>query len=254
MALLYQKEGKVVIITINRPEAYNAVDAETADEFSKACADFRDDPDLWVAIITGAGDKAFCAGADLKKLVYPYLIEKTWKLPPSITRGMDIWKPLIAAINGICLGGGLEIALACDLRVASEKASFGNPEVRWGVIPTWGATQRVPRMIPWAKAAEILLLAQTLDAQEALRYGLINKVVPPQEVMPTAKAWAEAICQLSPLAVRASKEAMYRGVNMSLDDGLRLEMALSELVGNTEDAREGIAAFGERRKPDYKCK
>lgn len=254
MALLYQKEGKVALMTINRPEAFNAVDIETAEEFSKACADFRDDPNVWVGIITGAGDKAFCAGADLKKLVYPYLVEKSWKLPPFITRGMNVWKPLIAAINGICLGGGMEIALACDLRVASEKASFGNPEVRWGVIPAWGATQRLPRMIPWAKAAEIAMLAQTLDAQEALRYGLINKVVAPDQVMPTAKAWADQLCQLSPLAVQAVKEAMVRGTNMSLDDGLRLEMALAESVGNTEDAREGLSAFGERRKPSYKGK
>jgi enoyl-CoA hydratase/carnithine racemase len=167
---------------------------------------------------------------------------------------MELWKPLIAAINGVALGGGLEIALACDIRIASEKARFGLPEITLGLIPGWGATQRLPRMIPWCKAAEILLMGKPIDAQEAYRIGLVNKIVPPEEVMPTAREWAETICQAGPLAVRATKEAMLRGIGMTLEDGLRLENDLEGYVLGTEDFIEGTTAFAEKRKPDYKAK
>lgn len=250
MALLYEQEDKIVTITLNRPEALNALDPETCQEFSSAMIRFRDDPEALVAIITGAG-KAFCVGADIKKLV-PVWADGSFQVPPMIMRGLEIWKPLIAAINGAALGGGLEVALACDLRIAAENAIFGQPEVRWSLIPGWGGTQRLPRTISEAKAAELILMGTNIDAKEAYRLGLINKVVPSAELLPTAKKWAAKICDNGPLGVRAAKEAMIRGRSMTLEDGVRLEELLFNTVLSTEDAKEGLQAFGEKRKPEYK--
>ena len=171
-----------------------------------------------------------------------------------ITRGLNIWKPIIAAINGFCLAGGLEMALACDLRVAAEHATFGLLEVSRGIIPGAGGTQRLPRMIPIAKAMEMILMAQRIDAQEALRLGLVNRVVPAAEVMPTALKMAEAILQNGPLAVRAAKEAIIRGLSMPLEEGLRLESVLQSYLLQTEDANEGPKAFAEKRKANFKAR
>jgi len=257
MALLdYTKEGKIATFTINRPDSMNALNLQVVKEWHEAMIDFRDDDDLWVGIITGAGDKAFCAGADIKELL-PFLAEnghKLWAFPTTHTRLMDMWKPLIAAINGFCLGGGLEIALGCDIRIAGEKARIGVPEVTLGLIPGDGGTQRLPRVVPRCKAAEMLLMGKMFDAQEAYRIGLVNTVVPPEEVMPTAKEWAETICKAGPLAVRAAKQAMVRGCEMSLEDGLRLEFMLNAYITSTEDFKEGTTAFAEKRKPVYKGK
>jgi len=175
-------------------------------------------------------------------------------MPASIMRGLEMWKPLVAAINGMALGGGLELALACDIRIAAENARLGTPEVTLGLIPGWGGTQRLPRVIPWCKAAELLLTGRLIDAQEAYRIGLVNKVVPQAEVMAAAREYAEAICKAAPLAVRAAKEAMLRGSAMTLEEGLRLENALVASVMATEDFAEGTGAFVEKRKPDYKAK
>jgi enoyl-CoA hydratase/carnithine racemase len=169
-------------------------------------------------------------------------------------RGLEMWKPLVAAINGMALGGGLELALACDIRIAAESARLGTPEVTLGLIPGWGGTQRLPRAIPWCKAAELLLMGKLIDAQEAYRIGLVNAVVPQTEVMTTAKEWAKAICQAAPLAVRAAKEAMLRGSAMTIEEGLRLENSLVASVMATEDFIEGTTAFVEKRKPNYKAK
>ena len=257
MALLdYTKEGKIATFTINRPEAMNALNLQVTRELHEALIDFRDDENLWVGIFTGAGDKAFCAGADIKELL-PFLAEhgqEIWAFPATHNRGMDLWKPLIAAINGFCLGGGLEIALGCDIRIAGEKARLGVPEVTLGLIPGDGGTQRLPRAIPRCKAAEMLLMGKMIDAQEAYRIGLVNTVVPPEEVMSTAREWAESICKAGPLAVRAAKQAMLRGCEMPLNDGLRLEFMLNAYVTSTEDFKEGTTAFVEKRKPVYKAK
>ena len=153
-----------------------------------------------------------------------------WRQPPTIMRGLELWKPVIAAINGHALGGGLELALACDLRIAAENATFGLPEVTLGIIPGWGGTQRLPRAISQAKAAELLLMGQRIDAQEAYRIGLVNKVVPASELMATAEEWAGKLCEIPPLAVRAAKEAMIRGLEMSLEDGLGLEAKLEDFL------------------------
>jgi len=251
MALHYEKEGKIVVITLDRPEALNAMDPETCVAFSNACINFRDDPDAWVAIITGAGDRAFSVGVDLKKLM-PVLADKSFQMPPAIFRGLDIWKPIIAAINGAALGGGLEIAMACDIRIAAENATFGQPEARWGVLAGWGGTQRLPRLIPRAKAAEMLFLGNIIDATEAYRLGLVNKVVPPAELLPTARQWAAQICDNGPLGIRAMKEAMIRGTDMTLEEGLRLEALVGNAVLASEDLREGLEAFSAKRKPQFK--
>jgi enoyl-CoA hydratase/carnithine racemase len=255
MAVEYKKEGKVAIFTLNRPPV-NAINMEVVRELHEAMLDFRDDPDLWVGIITGAGDRAFSAGADIKDTL-PFMKEhrdRPWDFPDSLWRGLEIWKPLIAAINGVAAGGGLEIALTCDLRIASETARLGTPEVTLGLIPGWGATQRLPRVVPWCKAAEMLLMGKLISAQEAYRIGLVNEVVPPDKVMPKAMEWAETICQAAPLAVRAAKEAMIRGCSLALEDGLRLENSLNAYLFGTKDFTEGTTAFAEKRKPDYKAR
>ncbi len=257
MVLDYVKEGKVAIFTISRSEAMNALNMEVLKRLHETMVDFRDDDDLWVGIITGEGDQAFCAGADIKQAL-DFRKEKAhdpW--PVSATPmmwGLELWKPLIAAVNGLALGGGLEIALACDLRIAAETARFGAPEVTLGLMPGMGGTQRLPRMVPWCKAAEIVLMGRQIDAQEAYRIGLVNRVVPQDQVMATARDWAEAICRVGPLGVRYAKEAMIRGYSMSLNDGLRLENSLFAYLLDTEDFREARAAFLAKKKPVCKGK
>jgi len=257
MALIYEKKGKIAYITLNRPEAFNSLDPETLQELGQSLEDFRDDADLWVAIITGAGNRAFCAGADIAKML-PFMkdqcIRAPWKMAATIMRGLKVWKPIIAAVNGHALGGGLELAMACDLRIAAENATFGQPEIKLGLIPGWGGTQRLPRLIAKAKAAEMLLMAQTIDAAEAYRVGLINRVVPLPELIPTATEWAENICKLAPLAVRASKQAMIEGESLTLEEGLSLEWMLEESVLTTEDFEVGTKAFLEKKTPSFEAK
>ena len=254
MALLYEKQGRVAYITLNRPKAFNSIDPETWRELGDALVDFRDDSDLLSAVITGAGDRAFCTGADIREML-PYIKEhgaeqQLWS--GTIMRGLEVWKPVIAAINGMALGGGLELALACDLKIASENATFGQPEIKLGLIPGWGGTQRLPRVIPVAKAAEMLLTGEPIDAQEACRLGLVNKVVTLPELLPTAKEWAGKLCKLGPLALRAAKEAMLKGLDMDLENGLKLEQRLFQFLLSTEDFEEGTRAFVEKRKPEFK--
>ena len=256
MVIEYKKEGKIAIFTINNPKV-NSLTVQAIRELHDTMVDFRDDDELWVGIITGAGNKAFCGGADIVDLL-PFLRDilpqNPSEMPTTHMGGLDIWKPLIAAVNGVALGGGLEVALACDIRIASERALFGLPEVTLGLIPGWGGTQRLPRMITAGKAAEMLLMGKRIGAQEAYRIGLVNAVVPPDEVMPTAMKWAETICQAAPLAVRAAKEAMIKGSSLSLEDGLKLESALEGYCVHTEDFEEGRKAFTEKRKPNYQAK
>lgn len=259
MAILYAQQDRIVTITIHRPEAMNAIDPETHRELIDAWIRFRDDPDAWVAILTGAGDRAFSAGADLKKLIPAAFAAGTSSRHNEyglggITRGLEIWKPVIAAINGHALAGGLELALACDLRIAAEHATFGLTEVRWAIMPGAGGTQRLPRTVGLGRALEMILTGETIDAQEACRIGLVNRVVPLAELMPTARRWAETICERGPLAVRAAKEAVLRGLSLPLPDGLRLEAFLSGTLRGTEDAAEGPRAFAEKRKPVYRAR
>jgi enoyl-CoA hydratase/carnithine racemase len=252
----YQKEGRIAIITINRPEALGALTLKGHEELHDALIDFRDDDGLLVGIITGTGDKAFCSGVDIKDML-PFIkktAKKPWQQPATIMRGLDIWKPLIAALNGLTLGGGLELALACDIRIASENATFGLPEVKVGIFPGAGGTQRLPRLIPPGIAAEMLFTGKTIDVQEAYRIGLVNRVVPLDKLMPAARELAGSICEAGPLAVRTAKEAMVRGMGMSLEEGLRLETSLTPPVVFSRDFEEGLAAFTEKRKPRFEGK
>ncbi len=261
MSVKFETHERIAIITISRPLAMNSLDEETLASLNKAWIDFRDNPDLWVAIITGAGGKAFCSGADIRSLAKYYRTEtaiqrkaKADKEPGlgGITRNLEIWKPIIAAINGYCLAGGLEIALACDIRIASDTATFGLTEVKRGIIPGAGGTQRLPRLIPLGKSLEMILTGESIDAQEAYRIGLVNKVVPSEDLLPEAIKMAEQICRNAPLAVQAAKEAVYRGTVLPLSEGLRLEQFLAEPVFQSEDAKEGPKAFFEKRPPVFK--
>lgn len=256
MALRYEKKERVAYITLNRPEALNAFDPEQVKEFSDALLDMRDDDNIWVGIITGAGERAFCAGADIKRLLP--LMQGEWaqpgKMPPNVMRGLALYKPLIAAVNGLALGGGLEVALACDIRVAAENAAFGLPEVRLGLIAGWGGCSRLPRLIPLAKAAEIMLTGEPMPAAEAYRIGLVNEVVPLKDLLPTAERWAARICIPGPLAVRAAKEIMLKTQNMTLDESLKLEWERIQQLFRSHDAQEGMAAFVEKRKAQFQSK
>lgn len=256
MSIDYKKEGKIAVFTINRREALNAINLESLEELSRALIDFKDDDGLYVGIITGAGTKAFSVGADIRS-VLPQFKQKRgqpWAGPPTILRGLELWKPMIAAVNGYALGGGMELALACDLRIAAENATFGFPEVNLGFIPGWGGTQRLPRLIPPAKAAEMLFTGKPIDAQEAYRIGLVNKVVPLVQLMTAANEMAEMVCRPAPLAVRAAKQAMMQGLSLSLENGLELEKTLIDFLVATEDFDEGSQAFLSKRKPNFKGK
>jgi enoyl-CoA hydratase/carnithine racemase len=261
--IIYEKKGRVAYITLNRPEALNSLNTEAMNLLTKAWLDVRDDPEVWIAIVTGTGERAFSAGADLKEIAeataqaeregraatYP----SGW-LGDIPMRGIKVWKPFIAAINGIATGGGLELAMTCDIRIASETARLGLREVTQAIIPGAGGTQRLPRLVPFGIALEILMTGDFIDAKEAYRIGLVNKVVPPAELMSTAEALANRICENGPLAVKAVKEAAYRGIEMPLDEGLRLETLETGEVMGTWDAKEGPKAFGEKRKPQYQGK
>jgi enoyl-CoA hydratase/carnithine racemase len=255
MAIDYVKEGRIAIFTINRPEARNALDMQANREFCEAMADFRDDPDLWVGIVTGVGDRAFCAGADVKD-VPAFLREHSEReaMPRTHWRGLELWKPLIAAINGVALGGGLEVALGCDIRIASENAKLGCPEVKIGIVPGAGGVYRLTRALSWCRAAELLFTGKIVDAQEAYRIGLVNQVTALSDLMSTARQWAQMICESAPLAVRAIKEIMFRSTNAPLEEGLRLEWSANRYLMRTEDSVEGHKAVSEKRKPVFKGK
>jgi len=255
--IIYEKKGRIAVITINRPERMNAIDPQTSHELRNAWSDFRDDNEVWVAILTGAGERAFSAGLDLVATAEAFAAGSAPRFTApfgGITRDIEIFKPMIAAVNGHCLAGGLEMALCCDIRIAAENATFGVPEVTRAIIPGAGGTQRLPRAIGLAKALELIITGARIDAQEALRYGLVSQVLPLPELMPKAMEMAELICQNGPLAVRAAKEAVCQGYNVTLEEGLALEAKLSEAIWLTEDSREGPTAFSQRRKPEYKAR
>ncbi len=252
MAIIYEKKNRIAYLTINRPEAMNALDPDTIDEINRATEDFDNDPQSWVLILTGAGDKAFCAGADLKKTI-PAVTSGEMTFGVSAKRFFsEIYKPIIAAINGFCLAGGLEMVLGTDIRIAAEHATFALQEARWGLAPIGGSHVRLPRQIPWCRAMEILLIGDRITAQEAYQIGLINKVVPLPELMPTAQRIAERICENGPLAVRTIKEIAVRALSMPMEQGFILESLLGQRVFASEDAKEGPRAFAEKRKPVFK--
>jgi E-phenylitaconyl-CoA hydratase len=256
-SVIYEIKNKIATITINRPQALNACDETTYERLTEVWHDFRDNDDAWIAILTGMGEKAFCAGSDIKQNFsdVPHPAEAFDHIKrQTLLNGLEIWKPIIAAINGHCNGGGLEMALACDIRVASENAQFGLGEVKLGLLPGGGGTQRLPRSISLCNALWMLYTGDRIDAKEAHRIGLVNRVVPLPELMTTAKIMAEKILEAGPLAVRAIKQAAMKGLSMPMEDGLRLEQNLFRMLRATEDSREGTRAFAEKRKPRWKAR
>ncbi len=245
----------VCTITINRPERMNAMDAEHYRGLSQAWMRVRDDSDIRVAIVTGAGSKSFSAGADIKSfLTAPSDLSEMWltQRDQLLNRGLEVWKPVIAAINGYCLAGGMTLMLATDIRIAAEHATFNLAEVKRGIIPGNGGTQRVLDQLPHAIAMELLLTGDGLDAKTALHFGLVNKVVPLSELMPTARAYAKKIAANAPLAVQAAKELALRSRELDRATGLRFEALINRLLQFSEDAKEGPAAFAEKRTPDFR--
>jgi E-phenylitaconyl-CoA hydratase len=259
--VLYEERGRIRIITINRPDRMNAIDPRTSHELQNAWSRFRDDPEAWVAILTGAGDRAFSAGNDLVATARagrgeggePTPEQRAMVRAPfgGNTRGLELWKPTIAAINGYCLAGGLEMALACDIRIAAEHAQFGLPETTWAIIPGAGGTQRLPRAVPVGVALDMILTAERIDAQAALRWGLISRLVSAADLMQTALQVAETICTRGPLAVRAAKESIMRGLNVGIEQGLAMESMFRREIGSSQDATEGPRAFAEKRTPKF---
>jgi enoyl-CoA hydratase/carnithine racemase len=259
MAVHYTVAERIATITLDRPEALNSIDRAMNTELAATWQRFAADDEAWVGILTGAGERAFCAGADLKDLI-PDATEQaragalTEFNFGGNTRGFTTWKPTIAAINGFALAGGLEIALACDFRLAAPHARFGLTETRWAIMPGGGGTQRLGRVVGMAKALELILTAAQVDAEEALRIGLVNRIVPAADLAAEAQAFARTLLQNGPLALRAAKQAVVEGAALPLDEGLALELALFGGLLVTEDAVEGPRAFAEKRPPRYNAR
>jgi E-phenylitaconyl-CoA hydratase len=255
-AILYETKGAVARVTINRPEAMNAFDLETARLMAERFEEFDHDPALRVAIITGAGEKSFCAGADLKKMdgsSYSGGIGELWdhERQHRLGQRLQVEKPVIAAINGYCLAGGLELALGCDIRICSTTASFGAPEVCWSILHGFGA-MRLTRTVPLSVAMEMLLTGERIDAPRAYQVGLVSRVVEPAALLRTAEQIAETIARNGPLAIRVTKELVWRGLHAHPDDMLRFYAAVTALIHATEDAKEGPRAFTEKRVPRFR--
>ncbi|HHY61231.1 MAG TPA: crotonase [Clostridia bacterium] len=252
--ILCEKEGPVAVITINRPQVLNALNAETLQELEAALDQIERDREIRVVIITGAGEKAFVAGADISFMqnLTPLEAKQFARLGQKVFSKIEnLPQPVIAAINGYALGGGCELAMACDIRVASTRAKLGQPEVNLGLIPGFGGTQRLTRLVNPGLAKEILFTADTYDAETAKQIGLVNHVVPPEELMPFCKAMAGRIASKGPVAVQLCKEAVNDGLEMDLEKALIHEADLFGVVFATQDRAEGIAAFLEKRKPEF---
>jgi len=266
--VLYEKKGRIAYVTINRPDRRNSLNLPAMRGLAKAWVDFREDPECWVAILTGTGQRDFCVGADLKEFV-PAVTEQIEELATmetsllgedfdarapllAVLREGDLYKPVIAAVNGICSAGGMEMLQGTDIRVAAEHATFSIAEVKRGLFPGGGSTVRLPRQIPFARAMEILLTGDPISAQEALNLGLINQVVPKEKLMEAAEKMAERILANGPVAVRAVKESVIRGLSLPIPQALDLELEFAAQVFATDDAVEGPLAFMEKRKPQWK--
>jgi len=264
MALDYRKQDKIAYLTINRPELHNALDPETLLAMLAAWLDFRDDEHCICAILTGAGEKAFCAGLDMGTTI-PVMTrarapeneaEEILSSNPGLVdhatlRDLELYKPVIAAVNGFAIAGGMELVQATDIRIASENARFGLQEVKWGLFPLGGSTVRLPRQVPYSKAMEIMLTGELIDAQEALRIGFINRIVPQNKLLEEAEIVADRITRNGPLALQRIKESVINCLGLTLEAGLAKEQITGREVFNSEDAKEGPRAFLEKREPKF---
>lgn len=246
-------DGRVARITINRPDKLNALNADVRRQFVQALNQLEENDEVRVVIVTGAGDKAFIAGADIAEFRGRGGVEQF-----TVTKGFGIFvvadefpKPIIAAVNGFALGGGCELAMACDIRIASEKARFGQPEVNLGILPGGGGTQRLPRLVGLGNAFKLLYTGEMVDAHEALRLGLVEEVVPHEKLMDRATELAVTIADKSPFALRLIKEGLRASMRMPLDEGVRLESALFGLAFSSEDKEEGVSAFLDKRRAQF---
>ncbi|HTM77716.1 MAG TPA: enoyl-CoA hydratase-related protein [Devosia sp.] len=256
MSLGYEMRDHVAVVTLNRPEALNSLDPETRLELHDLFARIRVDKQVRVVVLTGTGPKAFCTGSDLKKTLpgsesFATLTFGTGQEPQSSVAALDIEQPIICAINGLAVAGGLEMALACDIRIAVDSARFGLSEVKVGSMPGGGGTQRLPRIVGMTNAMPMLLTGGLIGAEEALRIGLVSELLSAEDLMPRALAIAEQIAANAPLAVKAVKRVVTRGGGMALDDGIELERFAFGVLRDTEDRIEGRTAFAEKRRPVY---
>ena len=252
--LIYETDGPIAICTFNRPKALNSLNTETMDELAQVISTFKDDNGLKVLILTGSGDRAFIAGADIKGMVGRSPLSTKWlsEHGTKILRNLEtIGKPSIAAVNGFALGGGCEVAMACSIRLASTNALFGQPEINLGIIPGYGATQRLPRLVGAGRALEILMTGDPVNAEEAHRIGLVNKVCEPDVLMDEARALAQKLASKSGPAIELILGAVHGGLESGLEAGLTLETEKFALVNSTEDSQEGLGAFIEKRRADF---
>jgi enoyl-CoA hydratase len=265
--LIYEKKNGIAYLTLNRPEARNAFDPEMILALASAWEDYRDDDSLRCAILTGTGEKTFCSGADLAKLIPLYTgakkpeteADKKVSTDPglgnrAVLREFELNKPIIAAINGDAIAGGLEILYATDIRIAAEHSRFGLQEVKWAIFPMGGSSVRLPQQMPYARAMEMLLTGELISASDAYQYGFLNRVVSAPNVMEEAERFANIIARNGPLAVKAIKKAVLANIGLTISEGLVKELEYALPVFVTEDAKEGPRAFKEKREPQYKGK
>ena len=255
--ILFEKKNAIAYVTVNRPKVLNALNMATMDELRAAFHDIKNDKEVRVVILTGAGDKAFIAGADIGELAQNDAVtakEYTHRGQSVLNLIENLGKPVIACINGFALGGGCEIAMACTMRLASETAKLGQPEVKLGIIPGYGGTQRLPRLVGKGIAMQLLLSGEMISAQEAHRIGLVNEVVAPADLSSRAEAIAQKIIANGPLAVQYTMEAVNKGMEMPLAEGLYLEAVLFGAACATEDKKEGTSAFLQKRQAGFKGK
>jgi enoyl-CoA hydratase/carnithine racemase len=253
--LLIERDGSVAVVTVNRPKVLNALDSATLDELRRTILALKHDPSIRCVIVTGAGDRAFVAGADINELAQHTPVSAR----EHASRGQHVFdllenmgKPVIAAINGYALGGGCELAMACTIRLAADTAKLGQPEINLGLIPGYGGSQRLPRLVGCGRALELLLTGDPITAEDAHRIGLVNRVVPAADLMPEARRLAGVLAGKAPIAARYIIDAVNRGSRMPLAEGQLFEATLFGLVSASSDMREGTRAFLEKRKPEFK--
>ena len=254
-AILTEQKGPIMVVTLNRPQVANSLDRPMLMKGAELVHKLHYDPSVRAIIVTGAGEKAFCAGADLKEragMSMGEVRQYIMKIRDTFTAIENLPQPVICAINGAALGGGLELALACDLRVAAPNAEFALTEVKFGIIPGGGGTQRLPRLIGRGRAKEMILLGRRISAEHALSIGLINEIAPEGKLMETAFAMAEEVCETGPIAVQQAKYSINRGMEVDINTGLQIESKSYEVTIPTKDRIEALEAFKEKRKPNFK--